>query len=145
MQRHKGPKRKPKPDDDPRPAQRRTKSRIAVKRARQARRCPVHGHPLVWSGRLRSWWCPEADCAIRQGVKQTSTPCDAETGNARRELHLAFDPLWRGRGKRFSNRQRAYIWLAGALGISQRECHVGKFTAAMCEAAEQKIRELLKQ
>lgn len=43
--------------------------------------------------------------------------------------HTAFDRLWKGGG----DRSAAYAWLAGALGISKNECHIGMFDVDMCK------------
>lgn len=65
---------------------------------------------------------------------------------ARIKAHFAFDPLWRGDGKKmFRNRSHAYKWLAKSLGISRSRCHIGQFDKEQCEdtiAACQGKREL---
>ena len=53
-------------------------------------------------------------------------PCGAETRAARRAAHAAFDPLWRG-GR--MSRSSAYAWLASAIGIQARFCHIGMMSA----------------
>ena len=49
---------------------------------------------------------------------------------AKMEAHAAFDPLWRGKAK--GERGRAYGWLAGELGLSSDECHIGMFDVETC-------------
>ena len=49
---------------------------------------------------------------------------------AKRTAHAAFDPLWlNGTLSRYG----AYRWLSDRLGISRKECHIGKFDVEMCE------------
>lgn len=62
---------------------------------------------------------------------------DAETHDARKAAHAAFDPIWQsglmGRGE-------AYRTLAKAMGLSSEDCHMKKMTAdqalAVVEIAE---------
>lgn len=74
-------------------------------------------------------------CAARIGVHQgTKYPlgmlADAETREARRQAHLAFDGLWiAGHVGRF----KGYAWLASKLGIDHSVCHIGWFDAEVCE------------
>jgi len=48
---------------------------------------------------------------------------------AKREAHLAFDPLWRDMGMR---RQAAYNWLANAMDLPLEKTHIGEFDVAQC-------------
>ena len=143
---NKVPRRKALPTDERHKQNKSRPKRRRKPRPRRDRVCPVHDRALVQvaSKPRLQFRCPEPGCEIRRGGKATSTPCDAATGNARKLLHDAFDPLWHGRLRRFSHRNRAYQWLAGALGLSLRDCHIGKFTLAMCERGQVAIRELLK-
>jgi hypothetical protein len=50
---------------------------------------------------------------------------------AKQKAHAAFDPLWKS-GK--MSRTQAYQWLAGQLGISVANCHIGMFDEATCIA-----------
>lgn len=60
-------------------------------------------------------------------------PADKPTREARVAAHAAFDPLWHGKSSPFrGRRKRANQWLRQALGISEGECHVAMFDAAMC-------------
>lgn len=54
---------------------------------------------------------------------------NAELRRAKLAAHAAFDPIWKG-GRR--NRRSAYKWLAGKLGISPDECHIGMFDVERC-------------
>lgn len=74
-------------------------------------------------------------CDARVGCHPgTTTPlgnlADAATRKARMFAHDAFDPLWRGRGRRA--RRAAYAWLRQELGVTPDECHIGKFDVATC-------------
>lgn len=78
------------------------------------------------------------------------TDCDAYVGchpNSKRPLgrladstlrtwkqnvHRVFDPLWKRYGM---TRYKAYEFLACALGIPMRECHVGMFDVETCQRA----------
>lgn len=56
---------------------------------------------------------------------------DKSLRTAKMEAHAAFDPLWRGKPK--GARTAAYQWLAGALGISATDCHIGMFDVETCK------------
>ena len=53
-----------------------------------------------------------------------------ELRKAKSAAHRAFDPLWR-----FGDMKRpeAYKWLAKALGIDGKDCHIGMFDIETCE------------
>ena len=54
---------------------------------------------------------------------------NAELRAAKSAAHAAFDPMWKdGKKKRGS----AYAWLADALGIDKRDCHIGMFDVETC-------------
>ena len=54
---------------------------------------------------------------------------NAELRVAKMKAHTAFDPIWKiGKMKRCS----AYAWLAKALGIDQKDCHIGMFNSDEC-------------
>lgn len=98
----------------------------------------------------RRWDCPMQGCGARIGVHENS-PRHQPLGTMAREplrrhrmsTHAAFDPLWKGQRPRFPNRRAAYAWLAGALGIDVRRCHIGEFDHAMCARAQRAVAELL--
>lgn len=85
--------------------------------------------------------CPcGAWCGSHEGTAlPRGRPGNALTRQMRALAHEAFDPIWRRRlGKRRDKyradaRARAYRWLAGELGLSIDDCHIGLFDAAMCE------------
>ena len=56
---------------------------------------------------------------------------NAELRAAKQRAHAAFDRLWRS-GE--IERREAYAWLAGVLGISGANCHIGLFDVDGCEA-----------
>lgn len=56
---------------------------------------------------------------------------NAELRKAKRRAHDAFDPLWKSRQM---SRQSAYKWLAGELGISPANCHIGMMDVDGCRA-----------
>lgn len=56
---------------------------------------------------------------------------DRALRRAKQAAHDAFDPLWRS-GE--MSRQGAYAWLAGALRIPNRACHIGGFDLEQCQA-----------
>jgi hypothetical protein len=84
------------------------------------------------------WVCgrfPECDCYCGCH-KGTSNPlgalADKETRELRKQVHAAFDPLWKSG---LMARNEAYGKLADAMLIDFRECHVGMFNAMRCKAA----------
>jgi hypothetical protein len=42
-------------------------------------------------------------------------------------------------------RREAYQWLAGAMGISSKVCHIGMFDVAQCEKVVEVVDEFLKE
>jgi len=105
--------------------------------------CPIHAIELKYAPRTNTdfWVCPEPGCEIGCGGGTTSTPCDAETDRLRQRAHAALDPLWKNKTP-FHSRDAAYAWLAGVLGIAERDCHVGYFTADQCRAVLKAVRTL---
>lgn len=65
-------------------------------------------------------------------------PGDRKTNLARIRAHDFFDRIWKE--KRMS-RSRAYAWMRQAMGLTEAEAHIGKFTAAQCEALVALIKE----
>lgn len=55
---------------------------------------------------------------------------NAELRQLKIRTHAAFDPYWKGGGKR--ERARAYKALARAIGIEGKDCHIGMFDEAQC-------------
>jgi ssDNA-binding Zn-finger/Zn-ribbon topoisomerase 1 len=73
------------------------------------------------------------------------TPGDKKTRLARTRAHAFFDQLWRRPGMnchdRRSARLAAYTWLRVKLGLSDQECHIGRFDAATCERVVELCKE----
>jgi len=61
-------------------------------------------------------------------------PADRLTRRARASAHEVFDKIWNNgsRKKRGKARKAAYTWLADELGLSERDCHIGKFNYDTC-------------
>ena len=83
--------------------------------------------------------CHDAGVGQGDGTKPKGTLANAETRQARKNAHAAFDPLWKGRRMR---RRDAYGWLAQELGIKYRDCHIGEFDAAMCQRVVDAVEQL---
>ena len=62
-------------------------------------------------------------------------PADAETRNLRQRVHALLDPRWRLATNRSEARSHAYAEMGTALGLSSRNCHVGRFDANLCRRA----------
>jgi len=67
----------------------------------------------------------------------SSTPlgclANAELRRAKKETHAVFDFIWR---EKYSSRGAAYRWLAGALNIPVKDCHMGMFSVEQCKQAQ---------
>lgn len=82
-----------------------------------------------------------AYCGCHNGtVAPLGLPCGPETRAARMDAHAAFDRLWRS-GE--MSRSEAYRWLAGVLGLSLDDCHIGKMNKAQALAVVAAVREKL--
>lgn len=77
------------------------------------------------------WRCEP--CSAYVGCHRDGKPlgrlADAELRGLKMKAHEAFDPMWK-RG--IMDRNEAYRWLAGKMGISKRKCHIGMFTPDQC-------------
>lgn len=87
----------------------------------------------------RFWSCSTyPTCTVTIGAHQATgdpmgTPGDDATRKARIAAHSAFDELWRGKSSRFRGRRSAaYQWLARAMSLPGRECHIANFDAVQC-------------
>ena len=104
--------------------------------------CCYCGAPVIFTGNEaiygrkygngKCYKCTACDAHV--GVHSgTTIPMGRLANQELRDLkiqcHALFDPLWRNKGP--VSREQAYGWLAGALGIPQRECHFGWFDKAM--------------
>lgn len=57
---------------------------------------------------------------------------NAELRALKRQVHAAFDPIWRNGIK---SRSGAYAWLADGLSIAGAACHIGMFSEQRCREA----------
>lgn len=84
-------------------------------------------------------------CLAYVGVhKGTDKPlgrlANAELRYWKKAAHAAFDPVWKyGRFRGYRN--AAYGWLAGRMGLSVEETHIGMFDVAQCKKAIQICRK----
>lgn len=77
--------------------------------------------------------CKECDAYV--GVhKGTDKPlgrlADKELRYWKMAAHDAFDPIWQTKKMR---RNQAYKWLAGRMGLSPQETHIGMFDVEQCK------------
>lgn len=76
-----------------------------------------------------------APCDAYVGCHQGTTNAlgrlaNAELRAAKMAAHASFDPIWKSGEKK---RGSAYAWLADALGIDKKHCHIGMFDVADCK------------
>lgn len=64
------------------------------------------------------------------GTQPLGRLAGARLRKAKSQAHAAFDPLWRD-GE--MDRNQAYAWLAGELGIEPEDCHIGEFDVDTCK------------
>lgn len=73
-------------------------------------------------------------CKATHGAHADGTPlgipASKETKVWRIKAHDAFDRLWQDGSM---SRNEAYRWLQEAMGLSSRECHIGRFNIAECQ------------
>lgn len=90
---------------------------------------------------LKFWACTPCRAYVGCHRDSNNLPlgrlANVELRTAKRLAHAAFDPLWQGKAMR---RADAYAWLAGELGISAQECHIGMFDVEMCKRVREVIR-----
>lgn len=82
--------------------------------------------------------CDGAHGAFADG-RPVGIAANKATRHARTRAHAAFDRLWRD-GQ--MTRKQAYAWLAGQLGMTEEECHLGKFDHATCRRVVEAVRAL---
>jgi hypothetical protein len=76
-----------------------------------------------------------AYCGTHKGTdKPLGFPCGPQTRAVRSRAHEVFDPLWKGRNAPMT-RNEAYRWLAGAMGLSRDDCHIGMMDAKTAQRA----------
>lgn len=92
--------------------------------------------------------CHENGCFVRSaagdkimsdGTLPMGRLANAALRREKQRAHAAFDPLWRS--KRMT-RRAAYAWLAGQLGVSLENCHIGMFDADGCRAVVAAVKRL---
>ncbi|QOR55244.1 MAG: hypothetical protein SHS37scaffold220_13 [Phage 67_12] len=74
---------------------------------------------------------PKGQGGIGDGTVALGRLANAELRTAKARAHAAFDPLWKSRAMK---RRDAYAWLAGQLGISRDNCHIGMMDLDACRA-----------
>lgn len=105
--------------------------------------CPYCGEqaPLTHSrevyGRDYGWLYLCRPCNAYVGchkgtTKAKGSPANRALREARKATHRRFDPIWRVEGM---HRKSAYKWLADALGIDGKDCHIGMFDVDTCNRA----------
>ena len=109
--------------------------------------CPECGAPL-WLKPSRfglfygcSTWkdtqCPGGHGAHKDGTP-LGIPANKETKDARKAAHHVFDHLWK---TGMMSRTSAYLWMQGAMGMSAKEAHIGRFTRDQCKEMVLKFRD----
>lgn len=88
---------------------------------------PDLAHKLFY----RCWPCDAHVGCHPDTTKPLGRLANAELREAKKAAHAAFDPLWTAGAKK-GKRSAAYAWLADALGIDGKECHIGMFDVADC-------------
>jgi len=88
----------------------------------------------LYSKRFYACFPCKAWVGVHVGTKRPlGRLADAKLRRAKQAAHAAFDPIWKkGKGGRQVKRSEAYAWLAGQLGISLDECHIGMFDFETC-------------
>lgn len=90
-----------------------------------------------------AWACEPCGAWVgchKGGRRPLGRLADKALRAAKQRAHAAFDPMWKG-GE--MSRRGAYAWLADALGIAPKACHIGMFDEATCarvvDAVEQQL------
>lgn len=125
--------------------------------------CPECDSPMEKVGgrygdylRCIGWPNCDVSLSLHSDGTPMGTPANKETRYARRMLHEQFDSIWMRlqlvawsrlgyRKDRAEARSQMYDWLAGQMGMSAKECHIGNFTLSDCKAAEQLIKSITAQ
>ena len=68
---------------------------------------------------------------------------NAELRRLKMNAHRWFDRIWR---QKYMERKAAYKWLAHKMGMTEDECHIGKFNPEQCckvvELAKEKLESI---
>jgi len=91
------------------------------------------------------WVCRNfPQCNAFVGAHKNGTPLGTLANKALRKArtaaHEAFDPLWFT--ERLYTRQVAYMYLAGLLGMTKDECHIGMMGIDDCQRVIDAVPEL---
>jgi hypothetical protein len=81
----------------------------------------------------RVWLCRPCNAYVgcHQGTNEAlGTLANQELREARMKAHMAFDKWWK---EDKVPRTATYAYLAGALGIRIKECHIGMFDLETCQ------------
>jgi len=82
---------------------------------------------------LQFWLCTRCDAWVGCHKNSNAIPlgrlADEELRMAKQGAHAAFDPIWK---QGIMDRKQAYRWLADALCIPAKSCHIGMFTPEQC-------------
>ena len=76
---------------------------------------------------------PVCDCYVgvhKNSLKPLGTLADAAVRRKRIEAHQIFNQIWKSG---LMEKQQAYIWLQAKLGLNERQTHIAKFSAYMCD------------
>ncbi len=77
------------------------------------------------------------------GTVPLGTLANPTERRARSRAHAAFDSLWQPGGP--MKRKEAYAWLAGRLGLSADDCHIGMFDPPTCERVCNEVAEYFRR
>jgi ssDNA-binding Zn-finger/Zn-ribbon topoisomerase 1 len=83
--------------------------------------------------------CKAAHGAHEDG-RPLGVPANKQTKRARIRAHEVFDQLWKDR---HMSRSEAYSWMQKAMGLSEGDAHIGRFTEDQCDELETKVEEHL--
>lgn len=91
--------------------------------------------PDLW--RFKFWLCAPCEAYVGchkqgEGTRPLGRLANRELRDAKQAAHLAFDRLWRNKGKITLTRKEAYAWLAEQLNINVKDCHIGQFDVMQC-------------
>ena len=76
-----------------------------------------------------AWMWVGGERVVSDGTLPLGRLATAELRWAKSAAHAAFDPLWKARRM---TRRSASQWLAGKLGVSYDNCHIGMFDLDRC-------------
>lgn len=95
-------------------------------------------HDLAHKKFYRCQICPDAYVGCHDGTENPlGRLADSKLRLAKSHAHAVFDPLWerkmeRDGLKKGEARGKAYVWLAGQLGIDPKDCHIGMMDVETC-------------